>query len=290
MFKNFLDISELKASELLSIVKQSTNNPCLIGKNIGLLFEKYSTRTRLSFHTAISQLGGNAIDIRLEELNISRDESFKDTFKAMNCYLDGLVFRTNSHQKLIDASNYFKKPIINALSDKSHPCQTISDLFTLYENFTSLNLNILWVGDFNNVSYSLVEAVNLIPEIRLTICTPPEIASNINIKLKENIKVINNIPEGSLNDIHCVMTDVYISMNDHDNQNKLNLLKSYSVNSELMKRTSHNSVFMHCLPAKVGLEVSEEVFESEKSIVWKQAYNRLIAQKNLLNQIYSTVS
>mgnify|MGYP001404589365 CR=1 FL=1 len=290
MLKNFLDISELKAPELLSIVKYRTNKSLLLGKNIGLLFEKYSTRTRLSFHTAISQLGGNAIDIRLDELNISRDESFKDTFKAMNCYLDGLVYRTNNHQKLINASNYFKKPIINALSDKSHPCQTISDLFTLYEKFSSLDLNILWIGDCNNVLYSLIEAVNLITEINLIICTPTAIASNINIKLKENIKVINDISKESLDDIHCVMTDVFISMNEDDSQNKVNLLKSYTVNAEIMQRTSDKSVFMHCLPAKVGLEVSEEVFEGKKSIVWKQAYNRLIAQKNLFNHLYSTDS
>ena len=288
MIKSFLDISQLSKSSLLQIINSKVNiNSCLAGKNIGMLFEKYSTRTRLSFHVAISQLGGNSIEFRNEDLNISRSESFEDTFKAMNCYLDGLVFRTSDHEKLKIASNFFEKPIINALSNKSHPCQTIGDLFTLNEHFGSLKLNILWMGDFNNVCFSLFEAANIISDINLTICTPSSMISELNLSYNSNIKIISNINEENLSNIHCVMTDVFISMNDEIDNEKIRLLNSYSVTTELMDKTSSESVFMHCLPAKVGYEVSEEVFKSKKSIVWKQAYNRLLAQKNLFNILYT---
>ena len=211
---NFFNISDLTKENIYNILKTTENGRCLENKNIGLLFEKYSTRTRLSFIVGISNLGGNGINIRFEELNISRDESFEDTFRAMDCYLDGLVYRTDDHNKLQKASSFFKKPIINALSNVSHPCQTLSDLFTLKEHFGSLDLNILWMGDMNNITYSLVEAANLIDEIDLTICTPEQISSQINWKMNSNIKIISDIESIDIDQVNCVMTDVFISMND----------------------------------------------------------------------------
>ena len=177
---NFLNISDLDRISILKILNSEEVTKILDNKSIGLLFEKHSTRTRLSFDVGISKLGGNSIDIRFKELNFSRYESFEDTFLAMNCYLDGLIFRTDNHQKLIEASKYFKKPIINALSDISHPCQSISDLLTIKEHFGKLDCNILWMGDMNNVCYSLVQAVNLFQEINLIICTPLSISNKKN--------------------------------------------------------------------------------------------------------------
>ena len=283
--KNFLNISDLTKDELVTILNIKEAKP-LLNKNIGMIFEKYSTRTRLSFAVGISQLGGNAIDIRFNELNISRDESFEDTFSAINCYLNGLVYRTSDHLKLITASKYFKSPIINALSDLSHPCQILSDLLTLKEHFNTLGTHILWMGDMNNVTYSLVEAANLIDELSLTICTPEQISSQINWKMNSNIEVVSNLDSVDLGKINCVMADVFVSMNDKESEEKISLLKPYCVTSKLMGKTPYNSVFMHCLPAKVGLEVSKEVFHSTKSIVWRQAYNRMIAQQKLLQFIY----
>jgi len=283
---NLLNISDLSKEQILSIINIQLDNEILAGKNIGLLFEKYSTRTRLSFAVGISSLGGNGIDIKFEELNISRDESFEDTFLAMNCYLDGLIYRTNNHQKLIQATSFFKKPIINALSDISHPCQILSDLFTIKEKFGSLECHILWMGDMNNVCFSLAEAVNQIEELKLTICTPKIIELEKNWILNSNIKIVNNLSNVILQEINCVMTDVFISMNDENSQEKISNLKQYMVTSDLMSKTAIDSIFMHCLPAKVGFEVSEEVFRSSKSIVWKQAYNRMVAQKKLLQFIY----
>ena len=284
--KNLFNISDLSKENLLSIIDKKKDSPSLENKNIGLIFEKYSTRTRLSFTVGINQLKGNPVDIKFSELNISRDESFEDTFQAFNCYLDGLIYRTTDHQKLITASQYFEKPIINALSDISHPCQILSDLLTLKEKFGSLDVNILWMGDMNNVTYSLVEAANLIDEINLIICTPKQISSSMNWKMNSNIEVVSSLESFDLGKINCVMTDVFISMNDKDSEEKISLLKPYCVTSELMAKTASDSIFMHCLPAKVGLEVSEEVFRSPKSIVWRQAYNRMEAQKKLLQFIY----
>jgi len=284
--KNFLDISDLSSQNLRDILNIETTNPNYLKDNyVGMIFEKYSTRTRLSFSVGISQLGGNAVDIKFEELNISRDESFEDTFKAMSCYLDGLVYRTSDHNKLIKASTYFNKPIINALSDISHPCQVLSDLYTLKERFNSLEVNVLWMGDMNNVCFSLVEAANLIEELKLTICSPKEISDDITWSLNKNINIINELSDIDLSTIQCVMTDVFISMNDQENESKVNLLKNYIVNDDLIAKTNKDSIFMHCLPAKVGYEVTKSVFESSKSIVWRQAYNRMIAQKKLLQFI-----
>ena len=284
--KNFLDISDLSSQNIRDILNiETTNSNYLKDSSVGMIFEKYSTRTRLSFSVGISQLGGNAVDIKFEELNISRDESFEDTFKAMSCYLDGLVYRTSDHNNFIKASTYFNKPIINALSDISHPCQVLSDLYTLKERFNSLEVNVLWMGDMNNVCFSLVEAANLIEELKLTICSPKEISDDITWPLNKNINIINELSDIDLSTIQCVMTDVFISMNDQENESKVNLLKNYIVNDDLIAKTNKDSIFMHCLPAKVGYEVTKSVFESSKSIVWRQAYNRMIAQKKLLQFI-----
>ena len=284
--KNLLHISDLSYEDINTILDIKVSSKKLLAKNIGLLFEKPSTRTRLSFSVGINNMSGNIIDLKLSELNISRQESFEDSFRAFNCYLDGIIYRTTDHQKLINANKYFDKPIINALSDISHPCQILSDLLTLKEHFGSLDIDILWMGDMNNVTYSLVEATNIIDQISLTICAPNQISSPINWKMNSNIKVVSNLEDIDLNKVKCVMTDVFISMNDEDSDEKISLLKPYSVTSDLIAKTASNSVFMHCLPAKVGLEVSEEVFRSSKSIVWRQAYNRMVAQQKLLQFIY----
>ena len=250
--KNFFNILDLNKEDILRILHIESSSDTLKNKNIGLIFEKHSTRTRLSFNVAVHNLGGNAIDIKFQDLNISRSESFEDTFKAMNCYLDGLIYRTSNHDNLINASNCFDKPIINALSDISHPCQILSDLVTIKEHFGSLNCHILWMGDMNNVCFSLMEACNLIEDLKLTICTPISISSKKNWNYNSNTSIIHSTDDIDLNTINCVMTDVFISMNDKNNNEKENLLKSYCVDIDLMKNTAKNSIFMHCLPAKVG--------------------------------------
>ena len=287
-FKNLLDISDLNREDLLEILNfseslKNKNEYFLNDKNIGLIFEKNSTRTRLSFQAGINQLNGNYIDIKLNELNLDRFESYEDTFEVMSCYLDCLVFRTNDHQKLKKANEYFHKPIINALTDKSHPCQAISDIFTLKEQFGRIeNLNISWLGDMNNVLYSLIEITNILGGFNINIFTDEKIYTSLKSKfnLTDNIKVNFELNYDLLSLSDCIMTDVYNSMNDkHD---KEALLSKFQVNSELMAKSKDDAIFMHCLPAKVGSEVTSEVIKGDKSIVLSQARNRMIAQKGIL--------
>lgn len=285
MINNFFNISDLPRPLLIDIIYNNVQDILLKNKNIGCLYEKPSTRTRLSFATGINHLGGNVIDIRFEELNFSRQESFEDTFRALGCYLDGLVYRTTSHDKLVSASKFMDKPIINALSEKSHPCQILADLITLYENFESLELEISWFGDLNNVLFSLVEAVNILGEIKLNIFSHSSLIKNINWQFGKNISFYDSINQEIISKSNCIMTDVFLSMNDEEDNEKISLLKKFQVNEDIMKLTKDNCVFMHCLPAKVGVEVTKNVLESQKSIVWRQAYNRLPAQMRLMKCI-----
>jgi ornithine carbamoyltransferase len=288
-FKSLLNISDLSREDIEQILKQANdlkdkNSQDLKGKNIGLIFEKYSTRTRLSFQVGISQLNGNAIDIRFEDLNLQRIESFEDTFEILNLYLDAIIFRTTSHSKLVKAQKAFRKPIINGLSDLSHPCQIISDLYTLKEHFKTLdNISISWFGDMNNVLFSYFELLKVFPKINLNVFTNKEIyKKNIsNFPISKNINFYFNIDKQVINKSNCIMTDVFTSMNDIDTKKEV-ILEEFQVNQKLMEQTSFDCVFMHCLPANKGLEVTEEVLSGSQSIIMKQAKNRLIAQKGIL--------
>lgn len=282
--KNFFNISDLNESQLDFIISNRNISQCLKEKSVGLLFEKASTRTRISFSVGIAKLKGTTINLTLDELNYSRQESFEDTFKAFSCYLSCLVFRTDDHSKLEKASQYFGKPIINALSDFSHPCQTIGDLYTLKEHFGHLNIKLLWMGDINNVCFSLVESLSFLPNFKIYICSPANLIENSNLSsLHPNLFFTPNINEVPLNDIDCVMTDVFTSMNDDLDNAKVRSLKPYKVSRKLMNSTKKTSVFMHCLPAKLGEEVDQDVINGTKSIVWRQAKNRMFAQMNLFS-------
>ena len=284
--KKLLNISDLNQNdfdEIIDYAESLSNENLLTNKNIGLIFEKNSTRTRLSFQVGINQLNGNYVDVRFEELNLNRFESYEDTFEVMSCYLDYLVFRTTDHKKLELAYKFFKKPIINALSDISHPCQAISDMYTLKERFGTLNnLNIIWMGDMNNVLFSLIEVISFTKNTKVDVFTDEKIfLKNKDIfNINENINFHFEINESIISKGNCIMTDVFTSMNDKED--KENLLSKFQVNDQIMSLTNEKSVFMHCLPAKIGSEVSEDVIKGEKSIVLAQARNRLVAQKGIL--------
>ena len=286
--KNLLNISDLSKDDFNSILSFASSikpniEDCLKNKNIGLIFEKNSTRTRLSFQVGINQLQGKYIDIKLEELNLQRVESFEDTFEIMSCYLDAIVFRTTNHEKLKLASKYFNKPIINALSDISHPCQAISDIYTLKEHFKKEDdFKIVWCGDLNNVLFSLLESMTYLTSSKIDIFTDKKIYEKNyeNFLNLDNISYHFEIDDKILASADCVMTDVFNSMNDKED--KETLLKKFMVNQELMKKTSDKAVFMHCLPAKIGSEVSNDVLKGSKSIVLKQAKNRLVAQRGIM--------
>ena len=286
--KKLLNISDLKRNDFKEIIGfaeslSNQNENFLSNKNIGLIFEKSSTRTRLSFQVGINQLKGNYIDVRFDELNLNRFESYEDTFEVMSCYLDYLVFRTTDHKKLELAYKFFKKPIINALSDLSHPCQAISDIYTLKETFGTIdNLNIVWMGDMNNVLFSLLEVVDFTKNTKVDVFTDKKIYSQNkdNFNLNDHINFHFEINENIISKANCIMTDVFTSMNDKEDKEKI--LSKFQVNDKIMSVTDEKSVFMHCLPAKVGSEVTEDVIKGKKSIVLTQAKNRLVAQKGIL--------
>ena len=286
--KKLLNISDLTQSDFDKIINftddlKNKNEKVLTNKNIGLIFEKNSTRTRLSFQVGINQLDGKYIDVRFDELNLNRFESYEDTFEVMSCYLDYLVFRTTNHNKLELAYKYFKKPIINALSNLSHPCQAISDIYTLKENFGTFdNLNIVWMGDMNNVLYSLLEVIKFTNNTKVDVFTNEKIflTNKSNFDITKNINFHFEINEKIISKAHCLMTDVFTSMNDKEN--KENLLSKFQINNKIMSLSNEKSVFMHCLPAKIGSEVTEDVIKGKKSIVLTQAKNRLVAQKGIL--------
>ena len=286
--KKILHISDLSQNDFDDIMQYSkeldfTNEKILSNKNIGLIFEKNSTRTRLSFQVGINQLYGNYIDVRFDELNLNRFESYEDTFEVMSCYLDYLVFRTTDHNKLELAYKFFNKPIINALSDRSHPCQAISDIYTLKENFGTINnLNIVWMGDMNNVLFSLIEVIAFTRNTKVDVFTDEKIYLHNKdyFNLNKNINFHFEINESIISKANCIMTDVFNSMNDKED--KESLLNKFQVNGNIMSLTDKKSVFMHCLPAKIGSEVTEDVIKGEKSIVLKQAKNRLVSQKGIL--------
>ena len=286
--KKLLNISDLNQNDFNKIIRfaeslNDNNEEILTNKNIGLIFEKNSTRTRLSFQVGINQLNGNYIDIRFDELNLNRFESYEDTFEVMSCYLDYIVFRTTDHKKLDLAYKFFKKPIINALSDISHPCQAISDIYTLKENFGTIdNLNIVWMGDMNNVLFSLLEVIVFTKNTKVDIFTDKKIYldNKDNFNQNNNISFHFDINEDIISKANCIMTDVFTSMNDKEN--KENILRKFQVNDKIISMTDEKSVFMHCLPAKIGSEVTEDVIKGKKSIVLTQAKNRLVAQKGIL--------
>lgn len=286
--KYLLNISDLTYDDFHSILKYSddlvaNNQAILENKNIGLIFEKNSTRTRISFQVGISQLSGKYIDIKLDELNLQRIESFEDTFEIFSCYLDCIVYRTTDHKKLELALKYFNKPIINALSDYSHPCQSIADIYTLRKHFQREdNFKIVWLGDLNNVLFSLLESIEFLENSQVDIFTDENIYKDKLSSFPKSDKVSYNfeLNDKILKNADCVMTDVYNSMNDKIDKEVL--LKKYQVNDQLMSQTSDSSVFMHCLPAKIGSEVTLDVIKSKKSITLKQAKNRMVVQNGIL--------
>ena len=297
--KHFTDINDLsnidlkkiiaftkKQKKLIKIKKVNQIKQILKHKNIGIYFEKPSTRTRVSFEVSINQLGGNCIQLKPEELQLSRGETISDTTKVLSRYLDGIIIRCFSHSLLMEFAKYSSIPIINGLTDESHPCQVIADLFSIQEHFGDKNrTKIAWLGDANNVAKSWVDLAK-ISNIELTISSPITLL-NSNPSLKNSLKKNKNVkfeedPIKAVRSANVLTTDTWLSMGDKE-VNKHNLLKPYQVNNNLIKSASKNAVFMHCLPASRGKEVKSEVIDGRQSIVYDQAENRLHVQRSILN-------
>ena len=289
--KHFLNISDFNLSELRKILKfakklKKNNNKYsdfLKNKSLGMIFEKQSTRTRLSFSIGMQKLGGNVIEVDNNQIGFGLRESKEDILKTMSQYLDVIAIRNDDHKQLIELASLNVLPIINGLSNYSHPCQILSDIFTIEENVGDIkNITITWMGDFNNVLISLIEAAEIF-QFKLNICTPEYPINKENFKYnKLKFSFFYKDINLGLKNSDCVMTDTWISMGEKNSVIKKNKLKKFKVNSEIMKKAKKKAIFMHCLPAHRGEEVTDSVIDSNQSIVWQQAKNRMYVQQSIL--------
>lgn len=301
MKKDFLTLKDYSKEEieyLLDLsgkIKKDKNSysKVLEGKNIAMLFDKHSTRTRLSFEVGINQLGGNSIYLDSKNLQISRGETYQDTAKIFSRYLDGVIIRTY-RQEIVDIfAKYGTIPVINGLTDIYHPCQILADMLTLKElGLLNKDLKFIYIGDSNNVTNSLIIGFSKLG-IDITIgCpekySPPEEIIEYARNQKEGSKLnLVHDPVKAVSDADVVYTDVWLSMGDEINKQKLTDLKSYQVNYKLLKYAKEEVKVMHCLPAHRGQEITSEVLDGKNSIVLQQAENRLHAQKALLVYLYA---
>ena len=301
--KNFINISDLSKNDLRAIIdgakkrksergKIPNSQPDvdlpIKGKTMIMLFGKPSTRTRISFDLAVKQLGGSSIILNQDEIHYGKgDETIKDTAKVLSQYADILMIRTDSHNDVDEFQKHLDIPIINGLTDLSHPCQIMADILTFEEAKGDINgKTIAWLGDGNNVSNSFIEAATKF-KFELKIACPKKYQPNKKIvseAKKNNCKLlITEDPFEAAEGADCVMTDKWISMSDKgDKKKKKKILKKFQVNTKLMNSAKTDAIFMHCLPASRDEEVTSEVMDGKQSVVWLQAFNRIHAQKSII--------
>ncbi len=282
----------LKISELLKLQSlRGQEHPLLKGKTLGMIFEKPSTRTRVSFEVGMWQLGGYALYLSTNDLQLGRGETIADTARVLSHYVNGIMARVFSHQTILDLVRYSTVPIINGLSDFTHPCQGLADLFTIYEKRGRLSgLNLAYVGDGNNVAHSLLYGCSKMG-MNITLACPkgyepnPEVVSQANKEAKRNgsgVKVTDD-PKEAVKGADVIYTDVWASMGkEKEREGRIKAFKPYQVNAGLVEQAKEDYLFMHCLPAHRGEEVTDEVADSKNSVIFDQAENRLHTQKALM--------
>lgn len=300
--RDFLTLKDFESKELKAVLdlslkikdryKEGGKTRYLADKTLGMLFEKPSTRTRVSFEVAIHQLGGMGIFLSSDELQLKRGEPIKDTAKVLSSYLDGIMVRTFHHDTVTELSDFSQIPVINGLTDLYHPCQVMADLLTIKEEFGSFSgLTLTFLGDGNsNMAHSLLYGCSKMG-INVTIAAPQgyypaqevvkearEIAGH-----NQGSVLVTDDPEAAVKKSEIVYTDVWASMGDEDEKDsRIKDLTPYQLNSELLARAKPGAIVLHCLPAKRGEEITEEVLEGKNSRVFLQAENRLHAQKGIL--------
>jgi ornithine carbamoyltransferase len=282
--RHFLTGEELTSADLDALIERALElkadrlgSRALEGKSVALVFDKPSTRTRVSFETGVHELGGHPLVLREGELQLARGESPRDTALVLSRMVHAVGIRTGPHETVEQLAAHSRIPVINMLTHEHHPCQALADLMTLRERFGRLDgLKLAYVGDGNNVARSLLIASRR-AGVELAVATPAELA----------LPELASVPvEEAVRDAHAVYTDVWISMGDEeDAERKRALLGPYRVDAELMARARGDAVALHCLPAHPGEEISEDVLYGERSAVWDQAENRLHSQKALLELV-----
>ncbi|MEA2044633.1 MAG: ornithine carbamoyltransferase [Thermoproteota archaeon] len=296
--KDLLTGDEISSKEFLELIdfsiklkeenKTVKGKQLLENKTLAMLFEKPSTRTRVSFETGMKQLGGHTIILSLNEMQHSRGESVEDTAKTLSGYVDGIVARVYEHNFIEDLAKHATVPVINGLSNSYHPCQTLADFMTIKEHKKKFkDLKIAWIGDGNNVCNSLIFGCSK-TQTDIVIATPKGFEPNPEVvkKASENTTIdLTTDPESAVKDADIVMTDTFTSIHTSDPKRTENFLPSFQVNEHLMEKAKNDAIFMHCLPAKRDQEVTSAVIDGSQSVVWDQAENRLHSQKALLSSL-----
>jgi ornithine carbamoyltransferase len=293
---HFITGTELKRDELLALLERAEElkraGPTpdlqpLQGKSVALLFESPSTRTRVSFHVGVSQLGGEALVLRGDELQIRRGESLRDTALVLSRYVDAIVARLADHDSIEGFAEHAQVPVVNALTPLHHPCQVLADLLTLRERFGGLDgLRLAYVGDGNNVCNSLM-LLGSNAGVEVAVATPPELAPDPAVARAAPGPVeLGADPREAARNAHALYTDVWVSMGDEQEANERRaLLAPYQLNEELLALARPDAIVLHCLPAHPGEEITADLLYGERSAVWDQAENRLHAQKALLERL-----
>lgn len=300
--KHFIDLNEIKDSELKEIIKLAkklkadkkpiNQNKILNAKNLMMIFEKTSTRTRVSFEVAINQLGGNAVVMNRNDSQLGKGETIADTAQVLSRYIDFIMIRANSHESIAELAKNASVPIINGLSDFSHPCQVMASIMTIEEKLSKIaGKKLAWLGDQNNVLNSYIHACKPFG-FELAIASPEELdfsTKEISIARKKGAKIsLFHDAKSAIKNADVVITDTWFSMGDESENNdalrqkKINLLTPFQVNEKLMKLAKKNAIFTHCLPVYRGNEATAEVVDSAQSVIFDEAENRLHIQKAIL--------
>lgn len=293
--KDLLTLEELTKDELSKIIdlaiklkkdlKKGKNQPLLKNKTLAMIFQKPSTRTRVSFEVGMFQLGGHALNLSSDDLQLSRGESIEDTAKALSRYVDVIMARVYDHKTIETLAKNSSVPVINGLSNSFHPCQTLADLMTIKEKKRKLSgLKIAWIGDGNNVCNSLIYGCSK-SGINISVATPRgyEPDSKVVKQAMKSIKIeISTNPSSAAKNADVVMTDTFTSIHNRDPKRIKRFFPKFQVNPSVMKTAKNNAIFLHCLPAKRGNEVTSSVIDGPKSVVWDEAENRLHTEKALL--------
>ncbi len=262
----------------------------LVGKTLLLLFEKPSTRTRISFEVAMTQLGGSTIFVTSQDTQLGRGEPIKDTARVVSRYVDSVVIRTHEHERIEEFARHSRVPVINGLTKTHHPCQVLADIMTVVEKKgTYENLKIVWIGDGNNMANSWIEIAGLLG-LRLTLSCPEGFMPDKNIvdvAIKEGAEIeFAETPEEAIKGADVVNTDVWTSMGDEEEKEKREkAFKGYQINDTLLELANPDCIVMHCLPAHRGEEITDSVIEGSNSVVWDEAENRLHMQKAILERL-----
>lgn len=301
--KDLISINLLTADEVNLIIEESDkikkgprNTDILNGKTLAMIFEKSSTRTRVSFETGMYQLGGIGMYFSSRDLQIGRGETIHDTAKVLSRYVDGIMARTFAYQTILDLAKYASVPVINGLTDYDHPCQILADLFTIYEKRGKLKgLTLTYLGDGNNVLHSLIQGCVKVG-MNITYSSPggykplDSVVSEAKEYAKSSGSVITaaDDPVEAVKNADVIYTDVWVSMGqEEEKQKRLSDLKRYQLNSELLSKTKKDVLVMHCLPAHRGEEITDEVIDGPNSIVFDEAENRMHTQKAIMKLLMS---